>query len=269
MNLDNIKTLWTNTMAEDIEANRIAWDSVAGDYLYDETTGLDADPFLKYIQQKLQLSENMTVLGAGCGPGGLSVALSAKVGHVTGVDFSPEMIRNARGYVREHNISNVEFLERDWWNCDGDEFKGKYDFVFAHTTPAIADYESLLKMMRAATGYCALCKPARRSDRVMDALRELTGLEKSDSDQSVAYAFDTIWGHGCNPELTYHTTVWNSEKKLEDAKKWYLNRLKGVATLSEETEKKVCDYLEKISVDGMIKDTTHTTLVTIFWEVKR
>ena len=100
-------------------------------------------------------------------------------------------------------------------------------------------------------------------------INKLTGLEKSDSDQSVAYAFDTIWGHGCNPELTYHTTVWNSEKKLEDAKKWYLNRLKGVATLSEETEKKVCDYLEKISVDGMIKDTTHTTLVTMFWEVKR
>lgn len=269
MDLEYIKENWHNDMAADMAANISAWDGVAKDYLYDEKMELETDPFMQYIRNKIDWTRPMKLLDVGCGAGAYSVALASVAEKVVGVDFSPAMIREARKYAKHHGIQNVEYLERDWWNCSGEEFRGKFDFVFAHTTPAIADYSSLVKMMEASSKYCALCKPARRRDKVLDNLREMIGWKKQDADVSVAYAFGTVWGHGYCPELIYHDTVWKSSKPLEEAKKWYLNRLKGAGLSDDKKEKRVCDYLEEISVDGKVEDITYTTLVTMFWEVGR
>ncbi len=269
MDLEYIKKMWVNEMTVDLEANRTAWDSVAKDYLYDEKAGLEKDPFLQYIQNKIDWTKPVKILDVGCGAGAYSVALSSRAEKVVGVDFSPAMIQEAGKYVKQHGIQNVEYLERDWWNCSGEEFRGKFDFVFAHTTPAIADYGSLVKMMEASSRYCALCKPARRRDEVLDKLREVIGWKKQDADTSVAYAFGTVWGHGYCPELVYHDTVWKSSKSLDEAKDWYLNRLKGAGLKEDKKVEKVCNYLEEISVNGRVEDTTYTTLVTMFWEVRR
>lgn len=267
MDLAFIQKKWINNMAKDTTASIQAWDSVANDYIYDDTTRLESDPFLLFLQEKIQLTKQMQVLDVGCGAGAYCVALSNKVGHVTGTDFSPEMLKVGQRYVEANSIKNVDFLERNWWECSGDEFYKKYDLVFAHTTPAIADYSTLLKMMKASTHYCAICKPARRTDEVSDAIRTLAGCSTEKSDDSIAYAFDTIWGHGYTPEIAYHETVWKSQKSIAEAIVWYLNRLKGSCHIDAYAEQKIIDYLKDISIDGVVNETIRTTLVSMIWEV--
>jgi ubiquinone/menaquinone biosynthesis C-methylase UbiE len=55
------------------------------------------------------------VLDVACGTGHASLALAARVprGRVTGVDFSPGMLEQARNKAAALNIRNVEFFERD------------------------------------------------------------------------------------------------------------------------------------------------------------
>ena len=269
MDLAYIKEHWINKMNTNLSASIAAWDSVADEYIYDDTVSFSTNAFLQLIQDKVPLNKDMAVLDVGCGAGAYSVALSEKVGKVVGTDFSPKMLDVGRQYVAEQQISNIEFVERDWWSCDGNEFEGKFDLVFAHTTPAIADYGSFIKMIRASKGYCVLCKPARRTDEVSDAIRSMVGLNGYESDDSVAYAFDTIWAMGGNPEIAYHKTVWKSSKTLNEAKIWYLNRLKGSCAVNDKTEKMICRYLEEISDEGVVQETTHTTLVTMIWEVRK
>ena len=76
------------------------------------------------------------------------------------------------------NITNAEFIECDWHNCDGEKYKGKYDLVFAHTTPAIADYDTFMKMMEASRKYCFYSKHTGFTDEIYDDLCSMVGIEK-------------------------------------------------------------------------------------------
>ena len=268
MDLSYIKQQWKNQMNINPSASICAWDSVAEDYVYDSSVTLEKNTFLQFLQSKIELSPNMTVLDVGCGAGAYSLALAPKVKKVVGIDFSPKMIEAANRSVAQLSIANAEFFERDWHNCDASEFKGQYDIVFAHTTPAVVDYGSFMKMMEASKKYCFFCKPARRTDEVLDRLHSLLGMNQLKYDESIAYTFDTIWAHGFNPELSYEKTVWKSSKSLDEAKIWYLGRLKGTGHLTFAQEEMVCQYLASISENGRVSETTHTTLVNMFWEVK-
>ena len=62
---------------------------------------------------------------------------------------------------------------------------------------------------------------------------------------------------------------WLPERSLEEAERWYLGRLRGRKTLSREAEQKVGDFLREISVDGVVRERIDTTLVNMYWSVKR
>ncbi|MDO5016450.1 MAG: class I SAM-dependent methyltransferase [Eubacteriales bacterium] len=267
MDLEYIRNKWTNGMQADMAASISTWDSVAENFVYDDRVNLDEDSFLLLLQDKVNLTEDMTVLDVGCGAGAYSIALAHKVGKVVGVDYSPKMIEAAKRTAAQMGIDNVEFLVRDWYDLSDLSFEGQFDLVFAHNTPAIVDYGSFVKMIRSSRRYGLLCKPARRTDEVFDELRKMAGLNAQHFDTSVAYAFDTLWGHGLNPEIFYQDAVWQPSKSLEEAEKWYLGRLKGSIAISEKTENQIKEYLRAVSKDGQVEETIQSTLVNLFWEV--
>ena len=74
-------------------AERAAWDRIL-DLILPARGGLDA-------------------LDAGCGTGFLTFELAARGHHVTGVDFAPSMIAEARRKSAELGVSSVRFEEAD------------------------------------------------------------------------------------------------------------------------------------------------------------
>lgn len=266
MELSVIKSKWTNPMKAGTEEGVKAWDSVAYDYVHKEIT-FENNSFLQLMESKIDLSPDMSVLDVGCGAGAYSIALAPRVGKAVGVDFSPKMIELAKDLAAKTGISNAEFYQCDWYKCDGSDYKGKYDVVFAHTTPAVADYDTFMKMAEAAKKYCFICKPTRRTDMVLDKLSEMAGRKPHGSDDSIAYMFDILWEMGFEPEITYEKTTWCNEKDLETAKPWYLGRLKSFGTLDEGKEQEIIRYLEDIAVEGQVSETINTTLVSISWKV--
>ena len=265
MELEQIKEIWT-LRPGDVAAEIAAWDSVAGDYVREAKNNFETDPFLRFVSEKVRLDRNMSVLDVGCGAGAYAAALAERVGRVDGVDFSPEMVRLGREYAERNGLNNLHFLERNWHTCDGSEFKGKYDLVFAHTTPAIMDYTTFMKLYKASRKYCFFSRPCRRTDEVLDQLRALAGIE-SKTDETMSYIFDILWTLGACPEFDYSKVVWHSERKLEEAERWYLGRLKGSAEIDEKTESRILGFLREIAVDGLVREQIHTTLVNVFWSV--
>lgn len=69
----------------------------------------------RHLAAVLDLQGNEHVLDVACGTGHASLALAARVplGRVTGVDFSPGMLDQARKKAASMNIRNVEFIEKD------------------------------------------------------------------------------------------------------------------------------------------------------------
>lgn len=148
MDFTYIESQWVNRMNADIASSISAWDSVAEDYVYDDTVRLDNNLFLLYLQEKVPLTKDMTVLDVGCGAGAYSIALAEKIQKAVGVDYSPKMITAAERTATQLGTMNTEFFVRDWYDCSDHSFDGKFHLVFVHTTPAIADYGTFVKMMR-------------------------------------------------------------------------------------------------------------------------
>lgn len=267
MDLAYIQEHWCKKTFADIEASIRAWDSVAGDYESDKRVTFENDSFLQLMEEKIPFTKDMKTLDVGCGTGNYSLAIAPRVGQAVATDFSPKMLEGGARLAKKMGINNIAFLERDWFGCDGREFEGQYDLAFAHTTPAVSDYNTLRKLMKATRHYGMLCMPSRRTDEVFDALSEIVGKKPVRNTDAAAYTFDTLWGHGVNPEVTYRQTQWQNQKPLEKAYDWYLGRLSGSEPFTAAQMEAVRKYLEDISVDGMVSERTNTTLVTFFWEV--
>ena len=267
MKLEEIKSIW-KLREGDIEAEIAAWDSTAEEYVYEKKNNFQEDPFLHFMAEKIQFEKQMHTLDVGCGAGAYSVELASKVAQADGVDLSPRMVELGNAYATEHGITNLKLWVHNWHTDDISDLEGKYDVVFAHTTPAVADYETLVKMCKVSKNACFLCKPARRTDMVFDEIKRIAGVtDRLTGDDSVAYAFDTLWGLGYNPEVSYAQTVWLPRKTLEEATKWYLGRLHGYYEVTEAVDAKVKDYLKSIAKDGIVEERIDTTLVNLYWRI--
>lgn len=262
MEIGEIRKRWTRSPG-DVQAEVAAWDTVAPEFARDSSHTFETDPFLRFLCEKVPLDENMRVLDVGCGAGAYSEVMAGRTGTVDGVDFSPEMVRLAQRSAADTGIANVRYLKRDWHSCDGREFRGRYDLAFAHTTPAVVDYDTFMKLYDSSRQYGLFCRPARRTDRVFDEVHRMAGIPDRRADDCIPWIFELLWALGCRPETSYADVVWHPRRTLEEASVWYLGRLKG---LDRSTEKKILDYLKSCMRNGVIEEEIHTTLVTIFWE---
>ncbi|TFY61909.1 hypothetical protein EVJ58_g4215 [Rhodofomes roseus] len=78
------------------------------------------------------IKPGMRILDVGCGPGTISVDFAQRVpqGHVIGLEYSPEVLVDARTTAAAHGVSNIEFVVGDIHALDFPD--GTFDIVHAH-----------------------------------------------------------------------------------------------------------------------------------------
>lgn len=113
------------------------------------------------------------LLDLGCGTGRLTWAMAEHAGHVTAVDFSPEMLRVARERCAGH--ANIAFVEADLLNLPAT--LGRFDCVISvnvlHHFPAADALQAMKAVL--APGGVLIVHDVRRSagafDRMLDGPR--------------------------------------------------------------------------------------------------
>ncbi|QNM05051.1 class I SAM-dependent methyltransferase [Qiania dongpingensis] len=269
--LEELRREWKHPVT-DRAANTAVWDEAAESFCKHAVPKWEDNPFLQEIEKKVKLYPGMRVLDIGCGTGIYSMAMASRAKEIIGVDLSPKMIAYARKKADDAGIENVDFRCMDWPGAAEEEIEklGKFDLVFAHMTPAVADADSFFKMLRTASAHCFLVKPVRRSDSVLDKVKLAAGVEnRPDSfDKGMLYAFGILWQRGLLPELSYRKETWESERDLEDAKKWYINKIRTYNPLEYEGEAKICRLLETLQENGTVKETVNTAISTMYWNME-
>lgn len=99
--------------AAHLDRSRRVWDRWSNWYGMSER---DFAPLRQELIDGLGLEAGDRVLDVGCGPGVNLAPLRAAVGdegHVTAVDYSPEMVAKARERIDDHGWSNVEVDQLD------------------------------------------------------------------------------------------------------------------------------------------------------------
>lgn len=273
MDLERLKREWIQPANRGEDTDAGMWDSRAGEFAKKPIPDRRENLFLKYIWQRLQPGPETKVLDIGCGAGQYSLALAQTAGHVTGTDVSPKMIEAARRSAAETGADNVEFLTLDWADADIDRlgWRGKYDLVFAHMTPAVCDYHTLEMMNSCAAGHCFIVKPVRRRDSVLDGALRAAGLDgRRRRDDMIPNIFAYLWLNGYTPEIIAGDAEWTSERSARDMIDWCIFRQSSNSRreLSAQEKAAIEDYIMDKSVDGIVTEEISAQIVTIYWNVK-
>ncbi|MFZ7121867.1 MAG: class I SAM-dependent methyltransferase [Eubacteriaceae bacterium] len=270
MEIESIKMNW-KSKRKDKEATISLWNSVAEDYDQSDLPKKEENFALRIIDEIKMISTDSTVLDVGCGAGRYTMYFANKAMAATGTDISANMINYARKRAKKHNMKNIGFHIGDWHSMDLDElnWKNSFDLVFSHMTPAIQSLETFEKFIDASRGWCVMCKPTRRNDSISDKLREICEINNNSTnfDRELLFAFDYLWIKGYLPKIEYDKQVWNIEKPIEEAKKHYVNFIKASNIINEKHEKAIREYLESISINGIVKEKIQTTVSMLYWHV--
>ena len=95
------------------------------------------------------IKPDMTILDIGCGPGSISVDFARHVpqGHVTGIEYTPEPLEQARHLAASEGITNITFQIGDIHALDFPD--NSFDIVHVHQVlQHIADPVQALREMR-------------------------------------------------------------------------------------------------------------------------
>ena len=267
--LEQLKQTWVSGQTNTPVLQQQIWDRAA-----ERDGGLpipdfETDAFLRELDRAIFLDKTMRILDIGCGSGVYSMALAPRVAQAVGVDISPNMIACANDRSQTLGLDNTQFQCLDWAGADIDAlgFRGGFDVVFAHMTPAVADYNTFEKLCACSRGLCLMEKPARRRDMVQDEAFRLVGIDSREGQDGILQAFTYLWCMGCCPQLSYHDEVWDTRRTTEDMVAWCTNRAKLHKSLTEAQEKSIRDYVERQATGGMVLERTSTTRVTMLWRL--
>jgi SAM-dependent methyltransferase len=266
--LDEIKNSWLPKPV-DKEATLKLWEGQAKQNCYTKIPDFKTNKFLQLLVDEYMLSSHLDVLDVGCGAGAYSIALAPYVHSITGIDLSEGMIQNGKELSK--NIENLTLEVGDWHTLSLKEkgWEKKFDLVFAHMSPAIGDIFSLEKLLHASKKYCVVTKPTRRTDSVLDVVKEMVGLKetRTDLDSDIRKIFNYTWLIGLQPKLMYEPQEWLAVRTIDEAFTHYTSRIGQFMELSQTQNDEIYHYLTNISKDGKVEEVIKSLTVTIYWEV--
>lgn len=268
MELTELRRQWTSRFQPDIQAR--IWDRAAPEYEERPLPDWEEDPFLALLRRRGALGPSVSALDIGCGAGGYSLALAPHVGAAVGCDLSARMVEGATRRAAGLGLSNARFHLIDWHAFDPAErgWERAFDVVFAHMTPAVSDYDTLEKMVRCARGTCFLQKNTRRRDAVLDAALALVGIQDPQAGRDdVDKCFTYLWLKGYEPHLDYRQEVWRSQRSTASMAGWCVDRARLRRDITAQEEERIRDFVAASAVEGVVRETVTTTVVTMDWAV--
>ena len=268
--LDILRKQWVQN--RDPETQIHMWNQSAPNYEKKEIPSLSEDDFLHLIAQQVNLNREMKCLDIGCGAGIYSLALAPYVHSVLGVDISPEMIAACNRKAAAAEYGNAAFSCVNWDTLDlkKDGFYHCFDLVFARMTPAICDYDSFEKMVNCSRWYGFLESNIKRQDVGMDHALSLIHIRSDEKPQDEKLNNCRLYLelHGIRSQVFYRQEIWKPVRTVENAISWCLDRAKLSRPITDEDRTIIRNHFESIAEDGMIRDTVHTTVATLFWEMQ-
>jgi len=269
--IEQLKNMWGASTNSAADIQQRIWDRVAKDYGELPIPDFENDDFLKTMSASIPIRIDLRTLDIGCGSGVYTMALAPFVREAVGVDISPNMIEYATERSKNLGLHNTAFHRIDWSAADIDAlgFRGSFDIVFAHMTPAICNYETFEKMNACSRNICMLQKPTRRKNHVMDEAFRLVGVDRSDIQYNgdVWQTFTYLWYNGYCPQFFYQDEVWDTKKSVDDMVAWCTDRALLQKQLSKREQALIRQHIEDIAVDGIVQEHTTTTRVTVVWKV--
>ncbi len=268
------KDMLNNSHNINLDKSEKFWDDRAEEFNNKAISGDKAKDFNDIISFISQDNKNLKfgeVLDIGCGPGKYAVEFSKIADKVTAIDISQNMINFGVENAKKLEINNIEFLKNIWSEIDLAQldWKNKFDLVFASMSPAISDYETIIKMNEASKNLCFMSGFVKRKDFLRDKLGSvlLEEYDKNFQGNKIYSAFNILWQMGYCPKIIYKDKVWLKQDTVDKMLQYYKNYFSMTKNLKLEDEEIIKEFIESNSVDGIVTEKIQSKIAWMCWEV--
>ena len=274
--LNYFEQLWSQRSAGPVDHSSEIWDKRAERWI----ANLNAEPGKTARKQRIRtlaaqlrgrglLNGEQTVVDIGCGPGLFALEFARTARRAVGIDYSTRFVEHAKKLAGERNVTNAEFLQRDFFTLDIEKegFVRAFDLVFSCLTPAATGNGSLEKLMRMSRGYCCNTTIVHAKDSLAEqVMRDVYGEELKSrwNGRSFFALANLLWLQGYYPETFYYDDV-RDEVVVPD-RRWAKKIAAYCGKKKAEDIGRVERYLKKL---GEIPRHSTSRYGSILWNVNR
>lgn len=213
------------------------------------------------------LNAETIVLDVGCGPGTYALPLAERVKEVVALDVAENMLQVLCAEAAEKGLAaRVRTLLGRWEDVKDEK---QFDLVFAANSPAVYNYETLVKMNRVSRKYCCLVSFARGCCLHLrnQLWKKVMGAEISGSAFDVIYPFNILYCEGYYPQVKFMRYTACYRERFEVLREHYLTFFKIFGQQGPGVEKAITEHLLSLSQNGYCEDRAEIHLGIMWWRV--
>lgn len=223
------------------------------------------------LEQEEILTPETEILDVGCGPGTYALPFAERVRSVAALDGAEEMCRILKEKAKEAGLKNITVLVRLWEDVDIEKegMSSAFDLVFASMTPAVSNYETLMKLNQASRRYCCFISWAGgKLSRAREELWELIFKEKdTNRGHQIIYPFNLLYSLGYYPTMRYLDSGWVQEEPIDQAVESLCRSFWLYTEITPEVKDTIAKYVQKKAVNGVFRQETRARLGIMIWRV--
>lgn len=213
------------------------------------------------------INSESDVLDIGCGPGTYTLALAAKCKSATGLDSAGQMLDVLRREaIKAGQTRNLKTLPADWKTYAGDE---KYDLVFGANTPAVNNYENLVKMNRYSRRFCCLIGFAGRfRSSLRDALwRSVMGCPVDNIAYDTQFPFNILYQEGFFPNVRFYEMNIRHIETIDYTIQHYTHYFRIFGKNGRDVKSRIEKIIEQQAEDRNVIDIHQSNLSVMWWSI--
>ena len=263
----------TKRIRDEKEAIEI-WNKFASTYGKHSSCGEQErlEKVIGLLEQKKILTPETEILDVGCGPGTYALPFAGRVKSVTALDGASEMCRVLEHKAKETELHNITVLHRMWEDVDlsKEGLFQSFDLVFASLTPAVCNYETIVKLNQASKKYCCLISWAGGTfSQARQDLWKLLFKEEEDVNRGfdIIFPFNLIYSMGYYPTMHYIDTGWVLEGPVEQAIESLSRSFWLYTEITPEINNTITRYVLEWAVNGIFCQKSKSRLGIITWRV--
>ncbi len=209
-----------------------------------------------------------TLLDIGCGPGTYALPLADRGVKVTGLDTAAQMLSTLQSKAAQADLSAmITTWQADWSDLPEEP---AYDVAYASKSPAINDYNSLMKMTKVARKTCCLIGFAGKHDLELRRLlwEKLLNEPYPAPSFDIIYPLNILYQEGYRPNLTFYSYSHAEQEPLAYLIEHYTRYFAMFGVSGPDVEASIRSFLQERTVDGYCAEKYATTIGVMWWKVK-